>query len=166
MNHAAQDIRAYDCIKDIARVEEYIAGRQGAAGDVVVLTNDPSYWTPRSHGRITNAHEFRIHQGTAILGTRSWGPRTGAGTLRNRESPIELRGTYNCHWRDYSSLPGTRGHFRYLLLPSATIWDPVREREADRPYPHADPLAAQATAPWSSRSSPPREPSLERTAGG
>jgi hypothetical protein len=71
LNHAAQDIRAYDCIKDIAPVEEYIAGRQGAAGAVVVLTNDPSYWTLRSHGHITNAHEFRIHQGTAILGTRS-----------------------------------------------------------------------------------------------
>ena len=25
-------------------------------------------------------------------------------------------GSYACHWRDYSTLPGPRGRFRYLLL--------------------------------------------------
>lgn len=117
LNQGAQDIRAYDCVKDIGRVERYVAEHPGAAGLVLVLTNDPNYWSPRLHGRVTNAHEFRIHQGALITGTRSWGPHTGAGTLKHRESPITLMGTYTCQWRDYSRLPGARGNFRYLLLP-------------------------------------------------
>lgn len=116
LSQGAQDIRAYDCGKDVGRVESFVHDRPSADGAVVVLSNDPNYWTPRSHGRITNAHEFRIHEGAALSGLRAWGPHTGAGTLRNRESPIALMGSYACHWRDYSTLPGLRGRFRYLLL--------------------------------------------------
>jgi hypothetical protein len=116
LSQGAQDIRAYDCIKDISRVERFVYDRPGADGAVIVLTNDSNYWTPRSHGRITNAHQFRIHEGATISGLRSWGPHTGVGTLKNRENPIMLMGTYTCHWRDYSTLPGPRGRFRYLLI--------------------------------------------------
>jgi hypothetical protein len=117
LSQGAQDIRAYDCIKDISRVERFVYDRPGADGAVIVLTNDSNYyWTPRSHGRITNAHQFRIHEGATISGLRSWGPHTGVGTLKNRENPIMLMGAYPCHWRDYSTLPGPRGRFRYLLI--------------------------------------------------
>lgn len=116
LSQGAQDIRAYDCVKDVGRVEKLVHNRPSADGAVVVLSNDPNYWTPRSHGRITNAHEFRIHEGAVLSGLRTWGPRTGVGTLRNRESPIALMGSYLCHWRDYSTLPGPSGRFRYLLL--------------------------------------------------
>lgn len=37
-NHGAQDIRAYDVVNDINRVERFIAGRPGADGAVIVLT--------------------------------------------------------------------------------------------------------------------------------
>jgi hypothetical protein len=88
LSQGAQDIRAYDCIKDISRVERFVYDRPGADGAVIVVTNDPNYWTPPSHGRITNAHQFRIHEGATISGRRSWGPHTGVGTLKSRENPI------------------------------------------------------------------------------
>lgn len=88
LSQGAQDIRAYDCIKDISRVERFVYDRPGADAAVIVLTNDSNYWTPRSHGRITNAHQFRIHEDATISGLRSWGPHTGVGTLKNRENPI------------------------------------------------------------------------------
>jgi hypothetical protein len=115
LSQGAQDIRASDCIKDIAALKGSYT-TPGADGAVIVVTNDSNYWTPRSHGRITNAHQFRIHEGTTISGLRSWGPHTGVGTLKNRENPIRLMGAYTCHWRDYSALPGARGRFRYLLI--------------------------------------------------
>jgi hypothetical protein len=120
LSQGAQDIRAYDCIKDISRVERFVYDRPGADGAVIVLTNDSNYWTPRSHGRITNAHRFRIHEDATISGLRSWGPHTGVGTPKNRENPIMLMGAYTCHWRDYSTLPGPRGRFRYLLSSPST----------------------------------------------
>jgi hypothetical protein len=116
LSHGAQDIRAYDCIKDASRVEKFLYDRPGADGAAVVLTNDSIYWTQRTHGRMTNAHQFRIHEGATISGLRSWGRHTGVGTLKNRENPIVLMGAYTCHRRDYSTLPGPRGRFRYLLI--------------------------------------------------
>jgi hypothetical protein len=60
-------------------------------------------------------HQFRIHGGATISGLRSWRPHTGVGTLKNPENPIVLTDAYTCHWRDYSTLPGPGGRFRYLL---------------------------------------------------
>jgi len=54
VSHSAQDIRAYDCIKDVSRVEKFANNRPGADGAVVVLTNDSNYWTARNTaGRLT-----------------------------------------------------------------------------------------------------------------
>lgn len=43
-NHGAQDVRAYDVVKDICRVEEFTAKRPGASGAVIVITNDRGHW--------------------------------------------------------------------------------------------------------------------------
>lgn len=42
LRQGAQDIRAYDCIKDISRVESFVYDRPGADGAVVVLTMTPT----------------------------------------------------------------------------------------------------------------------------
>jgi hypothetical protein len=60
LSHGTQDVRAYDCIKDVSRVEKFAYDRPGADGAVVVLTNDSNYWTPRTHGRMTNAHQVQL----------------------------------------------------------------------------------------------------------
>lgn len=115
-DQGAQDIRCYDVVKDIARVEKFVAERPGSNGAVVCLANDASYWTAPSHGRQTNAHAFRLHEGTVLSGTRAWGPLTGPGTSRGRELPLALAGSYEMRWQDYSTVPGARGAFRQLVV--------------------------------------------------
>lgn len=112
----AQDIRAYDCVKDIERVEQFVAGANGACGLVLVLANDPAYWRPVTHERITNADAFRLREGSTIKGHRAWGPNTGPGTMRGRERQLELTGEYTCRWNDYSTVGGRNGTFRYLAF--------------------------------------------------
>jgi hypothetical protein len=119
-NHGAQDIRAYDVVKDIVRVEKFVAGRPNWGGAVIALTNDPSYWQPGASLKITNAAAFRLGQDTVLSGVREWGPNTGAGTKRGRAESLALAGTYTLGWRDYSSLPGA-GAGRQLRALIVTI---------------------------------------------
>jgi hypothetical protein len=113
----AQDITAYDVVKDIYRVEHFIRTGLAAAGAVLVISNDPSYWTDPGHGRVTGAAAFRLYEGTVLTGERSWGDRSGPGTRKGREAALTLRGNYSMSWRDFSELFGTRrGHFRCLLI--------------------------------------------------
>ncbi len=115
-NHGAQDERGYDVIKDIERVERFVAAHSGWNGIVATLTNDPSYWRPPRHTRSTNAQAFRLCEGNVLHGVRAWGPRTGAGTRKNREADLTLAGQYACTWTDYSTLAGERGRFRLLTF--------------------------------------------------
>jgi len=110
----AHDIRAYDAVKDIQRVEQFVTGRTSWSGAVVVLTNEPSYWQRPGHGRPTNADAFRIYDGNLLTGVRAWGPNTGAGTSKGREPDLDLKGEYVCRWSDYSHLDDARGRFRML----------------------------------------------------
>lgn len=115
-DHGASDLRGYDVIKDIHRVERFVASRRGWTGLVVVLTNDAGYWRPRTHGRVTNADAFRLGEGTVLEGARAWGPNTG-GTSRGREAALDLRGSYPLTWTEYSSLgSGPAETFRALVI--------------------------------------------------
>jgi hypothetical protein len=116
LSQGAQDIRAYDVLKDVQRVERFVDRQPGWTGMILVLSNDPSYWSRPGHGRATNADAFRIYEDQVISGNRGWGPSTGAGTMRKREAVIELRGDYRCRWSPYSALPGSQGEFRLLAL--------------------------------------------------
>ncbi len=115
-NHGARDIRSYDVVKDIARVERFVAARPNCDGLVIIISNDSGYWRSVTHERDTNASAFRLYQEVELAGTRAWGPHTGAGTRRGREADIGLSGAYNLSWRDYSRLPGARGVFRALVV--------------------------------------------------
>ncbi|GAA1584152.1 hypothetical protein [Kribbella karoonensis] len=115
-NHGAQDVRAYDAVKDIGRLERFVHQRANWNGVFIAITNDPMYWRPPTHGRATNADAFRIYEGSTLAGNRAWGPNTGAGTMKNRMEPIELAGAYALSWRDYSRISGARGQFRALVV--------------------------------------------------
>jgi hypothetical protein len=125
LNQGAQDIRAYDVVKDVQRVEQFVGGQPGWSGVVLVLTNDPGYWSRPNHGRITNADAFRIYEDRMISGDRAWGVATGAGTMKDRERAIQLHGEYRCRWSDYSVLPGRKGRFRMLVIPVDMTGDAV-----------------------------------------
>lgn len=125
LNQGAQDIRAYDVVKDVQRVEQFVGGQPGWSGVVLVLTNDPGYWSRPAHGRITNADAFRIYEDQMISGDRGWGVATGVGTMKDRERAIHLHGEYRCRWSDYSVLPGRKGRFRVLVIPVDMTGDAV-----------------------------------------
>lgn len=105
-NQGAQDIHAYGVVKDVVRVEKFIAGTAGADGGVIVLGNDSSYWRPAKVNDISNAAAFRVSEGVVLTGPRAWGPNTGAGTMKTRELRLEVTGQYEMRWSDYSTLPG------------------------------------------------------------
>jgi hypothetical protein len=116
LGQGARDIRGYDVVKDVQRVEHLVDTRPGWSGLVLVLTNDSAYWSPPASGHAANFDAFRIHEGEELSGERAWGSSAGPGVQKGRPSPIKLRGSYPCRWAGYSSLTGRRGTFRFLAL--------------------------------------------------
>jgi len=122
---SAEDTGRYDYLKDVQRLEQFVSGRPNASGYAILLTNYSLYW--RDSPRQTASNAFRLTQGRTITGTLTWSSTAGEGTISGRASPITLRGTYVCNWKDYSefsptdyvigdnrvSVAGTK--FRYLL---------------------------------------------------
>lgn len=116
-NHGASDLRAYDVVKDLVRIERFIGARPGWSGLVIALTNEGAYWRKPTHGRVTNADAFRIYEGNVLAGDRGWGPNTG-GTSKGREAILSLSGTYPLTWNNYSRVDSTpAGTFRSLTIP-------------------------------------------------
>ena len=113
---SAQDIGRYDFIKDIWRLEQVLSDRSGAVGYAILLTNDSAYWIPQRDIQPVDA-DFRLHSGRTFGGTLRWGAGASAGTMRDREAPLILRGRYTMNWEDYSRL-GTPSYnvFRYLAI--------------------------------------------------
>lgn len=112
----AQDIRRYDVLKDVWRMEQFLNARPAASAAVLTLTNDPAYWRgPR--GPSTCDAAFALREGRVITSALDWAPHTGAGTKRGPEAAINLKGRYPITWADYSRIDGPFGEFRYLYLP-------------------------------------------------
>lgn len=116
-NQGAQDIRRYDFLKDIMRIEKLVStGSPFSKGFAVLLTNDRSYWTVSNISNTCDA-AFRINEGAKKNGILRWGDHTGTGTSKGREEPIVLAGTYEMHWNDFSFIDDRRwGQFRYLTV--------------------------------------------------
>ena len=115
-DQAAQDVSRYDFIKDIKRLERVADERPPALGFAVFLTNDSSYWKPSRKPDPFDA-EFRVHESKAIKDVMRWDNRASDGTKKGRASPIRLKGSYKCKWRDFSSFGGKKyGQFRYLAI--------------------------------------------------
>lgn len=105
--HSARDHRRYDVLKDVSRVEAYVANRPGANGAVIVLSNDPGYWADPG-STIANDSAFRIGDGRVLEPNRyAWRAKPPGN---ERSSEIELRGRYAIRWRDYSE------HLRALSI--------------------------------------------------
>lgn len=115
-NHGAQDLGKYDCLKDIQRLENLSSLLIGfSKGYTVWLTNEASYWNPPSR-KNTVYEAFSIHQSAQKHGRMEWLPHAGAGTIRGRETPIFLNGTYIINWKCYSDIGCKNGIFKYATL--------------------------------------------------
>ena len=125
-DQGAQNLRRYDFLRDIQRLELMRSMPEFCeVGHAVLLTNDWLYWEcPRSQDTMDTA--FRVHEGRKICGKLKWSkqPSTGSpGTTRGRDESIQLKGSYCLHWKDYSCIPEKspgkgkpRGKFRYLAV--------------------------------------------------
>ena len=116
-NQDARDHGCYDFLRDVQRLETMCSKlEQCKAGYAVLLTNDSSYWkTPSS--RNTVDADFRIHEGREISGALKWADHAGHGTMKSRESPIQIQGSYRLSWQEYSNFAGkSYGSFRYLAV--------------------------------------------------
>lgn len=114
-SQSAQDVRRYDYIKDVARLEAIVPD-VADLGYAIAVTNDPSYWNLSGRAHVTDA-AFRIHEGRVLSGLLAWAETTGAGTMKTREQPLALRGSYMTSWRDFSRVEGVGySDFRYLAV--------------------------------------------------
>lgn len=117
-NQAAQDVSRHDVVKDVGRVERFVADGIAEVGWVIALTNDGAYWRAGWKTDPVDA-AFRIHEGRSLTGSLRWAELAGAGTIAKRDTPLILTGTYTCGWRDYSTIElatGKSAVFRYLPI--------------------------------------------------
>ncbi len=114
----AQPPRRYDFLADVERLEYTLTRYQLAKeGYAILLTNYPDHWNPQ---RSTNTIDaaFRLHEGRTITGRLAWSERAGKGTTRGREKALEIQGSYDLRWQDYSTFgAGRNQRFRYLAVP-------------------------------------------------
>ncbi len=115
-NHGAQDLGKYDFVGDICRLECFrrtIGGfREGYA---VWLTNDRQYWhSPRYD--TAGYYPFSVHEGAIKHGSMSWGSTMHSGSIKGRERPLNLSGSYLIRWSQYSRIASDNGLFMYSVI--------------------------------------------------
>ena len=110
----AQDLGRYDFLADVGRLERFVEAKRATAGCAILVTNDPSYWSPSAR-QGTVDEMFRLNEGRVLHGSLAWRAHASPGTMRSRERPITLTGCYVAAWKPYSApcaVPG--GEFRFL----------------------------------------------------
>ncbi len=108
-NHSATDLARRNFVFDIARLERF-AVSPAMNGLALIVTNEPTLWSPPRTQRTTRDGDFRLHGGWMLSGTLLWG---GGGYPANTR---HLTGEYELHWTEYSDQPGAGGNFRYLAV--------------------------------------------------
>ena len=116
-NQGAQDIKRYDFIKDISRVERLSESMDNfKEGYCIAITNDPSYWNTSSNKNTCDA-AFRINHNSIKEGKLEWAAHTGNGTNKNREESLILKNRYDIYWQEYSKIDdSSSGQFKYLSI--------------------------------------------------
>lgn len=116
-NHGAQDMGRYDFVKDIKRIETIIDSSKSDCGYAIMLTNDSLYWKDKKTKKSTISDDFRIHENTTLSGERKWINNPSKGTIKGRESSIELANTYEIKWNPYSMNPEENAsNFYYTIV--------------------------------------------------
>lgn len=119
-NQGAQDQGSYDFLKDIARVESFVDNTKNSYGYVIILSNDKKYWSQRTSANPIDLN-FQLLDDHSVSGNLEWASHAGAGSIKGRESPIVLRGSYPVRWIGYSTIDfPSPSQFRYLSLRIAS----------------------------------------------
>ena len=134
LRQGAHDLGRYDFLKDVQRLENLQLLGVARAGLAIFLTNEHLYWKPPGRpDKVDKA--FHLHEERRIHGGLTWSPEAGAGTVHKRKRPINLKGTYDLVWHDYSGgekqpplISGTRSsnaRFRYLAIEVSNLPDTI-----------------------------------------
>jgi hypothetical protein len=115
--HSAQDTGRYDFLKDIARLEHYVASIPNSMGFAIFLSNDSLYWKEPRQG--TTSEQFSIHDKREIPSKQRFcrASHAGPGSTMGRESPLSFGSSYVCSWQEYSKVGGRQ--LKYLSLTVA-----------------------------------------------
>lgn len=114
-DHSAQDLRRYDFIKDISRIEECKEKLDNfQEGYSIMITNDKSYYKEYESNRISICHDFRIHQGNSSTRLSKWRNNPSIGSIKGRESDINLKNDYTFNWQPYSNIENEE--FKILIV--------------------------------------------------
>jgi hypothetical protein len=115
-NHGAQDIGRYDFLKQVEKLEKITTGSDNIKGIAILLTNDHLYWSEPTRANTVDSY-FRIHENRILTGELKWMEHASAGTTKDRENPLVIKGTYKLQWKHYSTVSNKRhGEFRYLAV--------------------------------------------------
>lgn len=117
---AGHPFRRYDVVKDLEAMEASARAHPGSQAAVIILSNDPSYWSRTKRNIVSDVH-FRFDDGQTLAGARSWAEQASEKLRGRRPKELNLEGEYICAWEDFSSLspPQRRGNFRFLVLEVA-----------------------------------------------
>jgi hypothetical protein len=114
-NHGAQDQGRYDFLKDVKSLEPLCIDKNHRTGFSILLTNDHRYWEkPIKHDSVDK--DFQLYDGRKVAGILQWKEEASIGTKSGRENEIELKGTYELRWKNYSKFPTQDSGFRYLRI--------------------------------------------------
>ena len=114
--HGARDVNCYLYLRDIQRIESIKNNiNKFKEGYAIFLTNDLGYSKPPRKAECVYKN-FALNQGAKRNGKLDWTKNTSAGTKKNCETPIDLRGNYIMDWKDYSKIDDTNtGTFKILI---------------------------------------------------
>ena len=113
-DQSAQDVKRYDFLKDIRRLEQVVVDGKAESGFAVLLTNDHLYWKEPKHRNTTDA-DFRLHDERKVAAGKvlRWSENTSEKTQKGREK-LCLKGSYHLRWQDYGKYRNLL--FRYLAI--------------------------------------------------
>lgn len=120
-DHSAQDAGRYDFLSDIQRMECIVSSDKYPEVKIayaIFLTNDDKYWKSPKFPN-TNDAQFRIHEGNILHGSLEWASKTGLGTKKKRENPIQLKNYYEINWSSYTWYAANKideCDFKYTLV--------------------------------------------------
>lgn len=147
LSQHAYDFAAYDCCKDLERLEHLVGTGQVDEGHLVVLTNHPGFWQATRTGP-SLLDTFAMREGRTLTGSLAWPAHAGIGTTRKRERPIVLAESYGVTWSDYSQVGSSRGTFRFVVLNVIAGPQELANETAERPSPVASPSRSRVASKY------------------
>jgi len=110
-SQGAENLKRYDALRDIERLEKFKNEGKIDEGFAIWLTNDKGYWdcakrSEEVEGKKSEKpdyYNFRICEGRTINGdTLDWKNSKGDESKGKRKYPIKIIGKYTIHWDEYN----------------------------------------------------------------